>query len=319
MEIKDFFKKSYIQLAILFLTLAIYLFTSNPIFGVLIALEIFSMVILEILEGKEKHGWKGEFKDTLIAILIAVGIWFGAQFLLHTNSPVSAVVTCSMLPNLQRGDFAIIQGAEPVNINKLHITKNDLESLKSDPILTIGDNEAVVKGSIYSYCIFIGDPLCKNFTSSPEEFKEVRGKFKFNYGQCVEEVKDSGEISQPCIKSVEFEGKNYTQSINNDILVYQPAKTDLFSLNGDIIHRGYFELVVDGTEERYYLTKGDNNPVFDIQIYDYGRGIGNSVVSADNVKGKMIFKVPLIGYFKLFISGFFQEPAQCKTILHSFD
>ena len=82
---------------------------------------------------------------------------------------------------------------------------------------------------------------------------------------------------------------------------------------GDIVHRTMFEINADG--KVYYLTRGDNNPILDLQVYDYSRDLGNSPVPSGNSRGKVILRVPYLGYFKLFISGYLQEDSQCKTQL----
>ena len=74
-----------------------------------------------------------------------------------------------------------------------------------------------------------------------------------------------------------------------------------------------FRISADG--RYYYVTRGDNNPVLDIQVYDYGTGLTNHPAPDGNARGKVVMRVPLLGYFKLFISGFLQEDSQCRTQL----
>ncbi len=122
---------------------------------------------------------------------------------------------------------------------------------------------------------------------------------------------DDGTVEGiPCVESVSYDGVKYLTDFSNDVVVYQPPRTDLYSRVGDIVHRVFFKIDVDG--ERYYVTRGDNNPVLDIQVFDYSGMVGNHPVSEENYKGKVIFRVPILGYFKLLISGFWQEDAQCK-------
>jgi len=87
----------------------------------------------------------------------------------------------------------------------------------------------------------------------------------------------------------------------------------LFSQVGDIVHRAVFRMSVNG--QYYYLTKGDNNPILDAQVYDYPDSLGNVPIAQKNVKGRMLFRVPLLGYYKLVISGYFKEDPQCSTQL----
>lgn len=82
-----------------------------------------------------------------------------------------------------------------------------------------------------------------------------------------------------------------------DIIIYR-------SLHGDklIIHRVIRVIVVDG--RRYYVTKGDNNP-----IPDYAEFGGSPGIPEDRVEAKVLeingaaFKIPYIGYLSLWYHG----------------
>ena len=137
MDRKLDFKKMHLQLAVLFATLLLFLISNfllgdtqlnfiPPLIGAAIVVEIFVFIGMEVKQGATKHGWKHEVVDTIIALMVAVAIWFGASFVLNTETPVSGVVSCSMLPNLQRGDFVIVQGA-PISAYKLEMTQSELD------------------------------------------------------------------------------------------------------------------------------------------------------------------------------------------------
>lgn len=314
MEIGKELRKFNVQIAVLVLSLAVYLLTQSPLVALLIAVEIFGFVALEIKDGVKHHGIKHEVIDTLVALAVALAIWYGSAFLLNTSSPLSAVVSCSMLPNLQRGDFVIVQGVRPVAYELAFTEKQMNDFLNPEVLISASDGSTKkVSGSMYSYCTFnAADPLCQQFVSNPTAFKESRGSLDFYYTACPLQTKD-GLRYQPCIEKVVFDGKVYLTNYSHDTIVYQPEKTDLFALSGDIVHRAFF--VINSPKGNYYLQRGDNNPVLDVQVFDYQRQLGNSPVSAGNIKGKVLGRIPLLGYFKLFISGFFSEPAQCKTQL----
>ncbi|MFA6530159.1 MAG: hypothetical protein WCT31_00370 [Candidatus Micrarchaeia archaeon] len=319
MDIKEVFKNAYFQAALLVIALILYLISPNDgyrlIFGVIVVIVIIGLVFLEIKQGAKEHGWKNEFKDTLLTLVAAVIIWYAIQFLLNTNSPISAVVTCSMLPNLQRGDFAIVQGASPAAYS-IEMTQSQFDSLYGDARFSFGEEAGQsVKGSIYSYCIYLRPEMCKQFVSEPEKFVEIKGPLTFHYSACSMDIRNKGVISEPCVTSVTFEGNEYPINLKNDVMVYQPGKTEIYSLYGDIIHRAYFKITVKETGKVYYLTKGDNNQVLDIQVYDYTRNMGNDPISQDRVKGKLIANIPYLGYYKLLLSGFFTEPQQCTMQL----
>jgi len=319
MDLEKFLDNPYVQGVILLIGLGIYLLSPDDsirlLSGAFVAALIIGMVLFEIKEGAKEHGWKNEVKDTLVTLLIAVGIWFAIQFLLNTSSPISAVVTCSMLPNLQRGDFAVVQGA-PITAYNIEMTPDEFHSIKQDAIFSHNGTEYKVKGSLYSYCIFTRPELCKDFIADPTKFVETHGPFKFHYSLCSIDIRDKGKIAEPCVTNVEFKGKNYPVNISNDIIVYQPSKTEIYSLSGDIIHRAYFKINIANSSEIYYLTKGDNNQVLDIQVYDYIRNMGNDPIAHEKTKGKLLFRVPILGYYKLIISFYFTEPPQCKMTLN---
>jgi hypothetical protein len=321
------FNKPHIQLIILFGTLALALVSNqlfrdsgsplnllSPLFGILVVLELGWFVTMEVKDGAQKHGWKHEVVDTIIALAVAVGIWYGASFVLNTSSPISAVVSCSMLPNLQRGDFVIVQGA-PVNAYGIEMTAAELDSLTSSPasINYIG-NLATMEGSLYSYCVLDSkSEICQTFIHSPESFIEEKGAFKYRYERCSLSFSNGTSASLPCLKSITFRGKEYLTNFSNDVIVYQPLSGDPYANIGDIVHRAFF--VIDADGKKYYLTRGDNNPIIDMQVYDYRRAVGNHPVPQENVRGKVIARVPFLGYLKLFISGYFNEDSQCKTQL----
>lgn len=299
--------KGYVQAIIIFITLLLYLLTQHILFAILIALEIFGIVALEIKVGMSRHGIWYEIKETIIALLFALLLWFGAGFLLNTPSPLSAVASCSMLPVLERGDFVIVQGA-PVSAYELNLSEKQFQQLLGPAKV----RDKSFQGSIYSYCMKMNDRICFEWLEKPEQFSERRGPLTFHYSSCTL-WSEEGISFFPCVTSVEYEGKNYSLNSSHDIIVYQPAQNDIFSLIGDIVHRAQFKINVG--EESYYLTKGDNNQVFDIQFFDYERKMGNAPVPEERVRGKVISRIPYLGYLKLFISGYFTKPEQCDTLL----
>jgi len=312
-------QKTHVQFAILFGTLIIYLLVKSfspglgVAIGVLIAVEIFVMVGLEIRQGAKESGWEHEVIDTIIALVVALAIWFSASFILNTGSPLSGVVSCSMLPNLHRGDFVVVQGAT-VDAYTINMTKEEFDSLTSGKTTISGLNGSI-HGSAYSYCVYHRqEQACKDFISKPETVVETTGPFTLRYGKCQIDYDKGSPSYGPCLESIEFKGTKYLANFSNDIIVYKSDPGNLYSTIGDIVHRVYFKINVDG--ENYYLTKGDNNPILDNQVYDYSSDVGNAPIPQRNVKGRVLFRIPLLGYFKLFISGFYLEDPQCSTQLN---
>jgi len=318
--LKEELKKGPVQIGILICLLILFLianavFTNSiipPLIGMVIVIVLVYFVAMEMKEGTQKHGWKHEIIDTVIALLVAVAIWYGASFVLNTSSPISGVVSCSMLPNLQRGDFVIVQGAS-VDAYQINMTQAQLDSLNDPATITAGGASMSINGSIFSYCISNqSGPICQDFINSPESLVEQKGAFTYKYERCPIDM--SGvEKSEPCLRSITFNGVEYLTNFSNDIIVYSPPKGDLYASVGDIVHRVFFVINVDG--QKYYLTRGDNNPILDLQVYDYGSGLMNHPIPQQDVRGKVITRIPYLGYFKLFISGYFDADPQCQTQL----
>ena len=320
MKLPDNLKDTKTQALVIGATFALFLlatFLAIPLLpillGVVIAIEIFAFVGLEVKSGVKAHGWKNEIIDTLIALAVAVFLWYGAGFLLNTETPVSGVVSCSMLPNLQRGDFVFVQGAE-VRAYDIEMTSSQAESLNGPAHITFGNESKTIPGSIFPYCVAgMGSPMCAEFVKNPSSFVEKKGAFTYRYERCPLTFKNGTQAYQPCLKSVEFGGVEYLTNHSNDVIIFQPPSYDYYSVIGDIVHRTFFRVNVDG--KYYYITRGDNNPFLDIQAYDYGSGMMNRPVPEDYLRGKVIGRLPLLGYFKLFISGFFSADPQCETQL----
>ncbi|MFA5106527.1 MAG: hypothetical protein WC506_06240 [Candidatus Micrarchaeia archaeon] len=303
---------------------ALFLITKMPVFGFFVALGIVGAVVVETAVGVKQGGWKNELKEIGIAIAIALIVWYGAGFVLGTPSPVNAIVSCSMLPQLQRGDMVVLQGASPA-APVLDIPAQQAQALYSDPTVHYPNGTLVVKGSIYSYCTSIAhhsDPICDGFKASPESFYETRGNFTFRYAKCPRTFdNDPKQYVEPCVDSVIYNGTQYGTDLENDVIVYATKPGELYAYTtggGDIIHRDI--LTVRTPQDTIYLTKGDNNAIFDLQAYYYDnlvpklQNTGNTPASQAQFKGKVIARVPYLGYPKLFISLFFEEPQGCNMI-----
>ncbi len=312
-------KFTYGVIAGVFIT---FLITKHWIFGIFTAILLLVLVLAEIAMGIAENGLGNEIRETVIAILFAFCFWYGLSIILSTPTPLNAIVTCSMIPQLSRGDLIILQGGE-INAPEISLTKSQVSQITSDAKITYKNDSFTVKGSIMEYCM--QNPSgenCEEFFSSPSSFKEMHGPLSFNYEMCERTILSTGQKGYiPCVKSVSYAGKEYGTNLENDIVVYQPKEGELYSYVGDIIHRVHLKIGVNGVD--YYLIKGDNNEIFDIQRYNYDYGLGNGLVSEEQVKGKVLFRVPYLGYFKLLLSGlanptFFVEPAGCDRIFSEY-
>ena len=291
----------------------LYLLSGFWFFGLLVGLSLLWAVLLEFFIGSRRHGMKNELKETAVALLIALAIWFGAGFLLHTSSPLNAIVSCSMLPHVQRGDMVVLSGDR---INAPLVQVQGLDGLGNATVMLDGHQVAQVRGSIYSHCAQNpSEALCQQFIRSPSSFNEKQGPFTFGYESCGMVYPKSGQTATgPCVAWLEVNGQKYYENLSNDVVVYQPQRGEYYAEVGDIIHRAFIRLQTpDGNT--YFLTKGDNNPVFDIQVYDEKSGLGNRPVEMPRFKGRVLLQIPYLGYLKLFISpGAIMTPEGCDRI-----
>ncbi len=287
--------------ALIILSFILFLLTRSSVFSILSVLLVVLLLIGESVVGIAEHGVKKEILEIGLAILAALLIWFGSGFLLSTPAPLNAIVSCSMLPNLERGDLVILQGGEPKGTD-IYLDSFDYTNVS---VLVEGVGELDTNISLSQYCGYFPDTItCKTYFLAPEKITEKYGPLEFKHGWCTVQARGfSGQI--PCVKSVVADGKEYPYALSGDTIVYSTLPTDLFSRASgpkEIIHRVVYKVHADG--RTYYLTKGDNNDRFDIQFE-------NSPAVPQRISGKVIFRIPYLGYFKLFLFGYFEDPAGC--------
>ncbi len=297
----DFLSNQYVIYGLIAFFLLLYFITGVWMIGLLIGLCIVWIVVLEFAQGTREHGLKNEVKETLIALALALIVWFGAGVVLNTSSPLNAIVSCSMLPHIARGDMVVLSG------DRVQAQQEEVASLAGISRAQVYENGAFVadvNGSMYTYCATRQSaPACQRFISSPGAFTEKHGELLFAYEKCgIVMDKGRGTVFGPCVSYLEVNGRRYGTNLSNDVVVYQPGKNEYYSRVGDIIHRAYIRLHSADDGKTYFLTKGDNNPIFDIQVYDEASGQGNAPVELQRSKGRILVSVPYLGYFKLFIS-----------------
>ncbi len=287
----------YIVTAVMFV---LYFFTRVDSLAVLGALFFIIGVISESFVNAKEKGVKSEIKEIVIAIVIALVLWYGAIFILGTDMPFNAVVSCSMLDTLHRGDVIILQGARPV-VDEINITKEEY-----DMIIENKEEHFVCGICVDDYGI--KTPCSINPVTLEREVGEI---LKYDCGYC-KQITNNVEENVVCTYGVTIKEKYFdaTQK-KGDIVVYRPKETDIFSLVGDIIHRSIVRINVE--ENSYYLIKGDNNPQFDMQIYEQKSKITNSMVHENQIMGKSLFSFPFLGYVKLVASGQIANPPGCES------
>lgn len=290
----------YIVTAVMFV---LYFFTRVDYLAVLGALFFIIGVVSESFVNAKEKGIKNEVKEIIIAIVIALILWYGSIFILGTDMPFNAVVSCSMLDTLHRGDVIILQGAKPI-VNEVNITEEEYN------IIIENKEEHFVCG----ICVDdygVQTPCSINPITLERESGEI---LKYDCGYC-KQVINGIEEKVVCTYGVTIKGKYFDASEKKgDIVVYRPKETDIFSLVGDIIHRSVVRINVEGNS--YYLIKGDNNPQFDVQIFEQKSKTTNSLVMEEQIMGKSLFNLPFLGYVKLVASGQIANPPGCESRIY---
>ncbi|VVB73983.1 Uncharacterised protein [uncultured archaeon] len=257
-----------------------YLLTRHILLAFLSGVSLISIFGLDILVGASTHGVKDELMELAKAVAVALVIWFGITVILSTSSPISGIVSCSLLPAYERGDMIILRGVPIGEINSptVDLTAEELASIyriANPPCGTIG-------------------PITYNCAESCPRVTFPGGK--------------PASASQRCVRSITINSSSanatYDENLSNDVIVYAPSVKGKY-IAGDIIHRVFLKLRVDG--KYFILTKGDNNDFMDASAFD--------IISQADVKGRVLFRIPILGYLKLFISGYFAEPIGCDTAL----
>ncbi len=330
-SLKRFFTDGRYQLAVLVVGLVLYLvlpYSFRPYVGLLVGIYIIVAFIVDTAESASQVGWREELKELFILVVVVLVIYYGLGFILATSAPISSVVSCSMAPSIQRGDLIIISNRSPPHtLYAFNISPKDFIPIISHNYTVYYDGRPILHSgqSLYVLCSPSSlqqselsstsslTSLCSAFNKEPSRFKESLGPLFFDYTTCI---RKNGE-KQACVAAVEWNGKTYPlypkrKSSNlADVIVYEPRKGTLFRQIGQIIHRAIIEIDVNG--ELYYLTKGDNNNVFDIQFS--ASGLYNEPPSKTDVIGRVIFRVPLLGYYKLFLSPYLRDDPMCKNYI----
>src|SRR3989344_1525022 len=162
----DFLKKNlvYVLAGLLVLSIAGFSLTRSPAFAIAGFVVLLALVVHDITPSK----WNAnELKKTgvelLVALVLALGVWTGLELALPNSTPVDVVTSCSMLPNLERGDMIIVQGKEPRATEikfegTLESVQKDLRVVKAPctlresgiPVQVACTQSVVYKGATYS-------------------------------------------------------------------------------------------------------------------------------------------------------------------------
>lgn len=271
-------QRNNVFLILLALSFVTFLLTRHIFFAVTTGIFLVGVFVVDVLAGVQRHGLSKEVVEIGIAVIIALIVWNGLSYALGTSSPVSAIISCSMLPSYERGDMILLQGVpiEEIKAPTATMTEEEWSPIESSTHIPCG-----VFGSVEYIC-----SDCQRKTTTGEDAGTAR-----------------------CATSVIVNNQYVAENLNNDVIVYE-APPNKFGLQGDIIHRVFAKIKLTDSGRTLFLMKGDNNDYFD--------AVNFLVIDQDNVKGRVLTRIPYLGFLKLFISGSFTDPAGCDTVLQHF-
>lgn len=242
--------------ALVALFVIVFYVTRNPLFAGLGFVAIILLFVNDALPSKwDAAGVKRAAIELAVALAIALAFWFALQFALGSPSPIDVVTSCSMLPNLERGDMILVRGGA-INVPTVAVS---------------GSIEAALHGATVEK-----DACTLSMAGKPSQ--------------------------QLCTTAVILNGQRVPANRTNDIIVFEPTPR----YYGLIVHRAFLRVTNETSE--YFLTKGDNNLGADQE------GAFSAVPRSD-VHGAVAFRIPLLGFLKLFMFGQFAEPPACKALV----
>ncbi len=329
----------YGMYAITLILIVLYILDNNVAVGVLAFIAIAATIVMEFRGSIRSEGVKKTLKDLGIAVVaVVLVVWVLPTLLLQSSSPVNVVASCSMLPSLGRGDLVLVHGISNmsqflstnhvpvVNVSRaqfetmmgnisseyiepLAYTNNDVGHVVIAPYLngTVRDfGVGLYSIPCISRLLDAGDSqLIARCYVTPE--KQASNLIKFSYAVGNVAV-GQGAFPIPEIISITIANTTIFENYSNPVIVYTTVPGDTFYADYEIIHRLYAAIDVDGSY--YMVTKGDNNPVIDIQA-------GNYPANSSQVVGYLDGRIPYLGYPSLIIKGQLSPVAQCnQTMLH---
>ncbi len=284
-------------------------------------------LIAEFRYGVRDQGVKKTVYEIVSAFAVVAILFIVASLVLGTWSPINVVASCSMLPNLHRGDIVVLHGISSMSyfLNHYSIPVVNVSSAAMGSMISNMQSE--------SLAFFAYDPKNRSKigeTTNADVFPvglyntrcldsygylgqwgnyykcfvaNQTGLIKYNYS--IGRVDINGNISKVVqTSSIEIGNTTISENFGNPIIVYQTTSNDTFS--GDIVHRAV--AAIRSGDQYYLLTRGDNNAGLDIQF-------GNYPVIQNAVVGYVIGQVPAVGYLKLIISGQLSQPAGCNSTI----
>lgn len=334
---KEKFKPTTIWPLYLLLVLLIvgYSLQNNILLGIAAFIVVIIILVIIVREVKEEVQVKGKregVKEILMAIGAAVCIWILLIIILQTTSPINAVASCSMLPILQKGDLIVLHGignfsqfTNSISVPVVNVTDQQFTNMQSNmnnEFLAFyayfnGNgskiSEVIPHGSNFTYSVALYNTQCISryeYLNQPQNLYKCyvganpsSNLIKYNYSLGTLSISGANyTIVQT--SSIQIANTTINENFSNPIIVYATTSRDVFG--GSIIHRLVAIISVNGTY--YTLTRGDNNPALDIEF-------GNYPSRQSEVIGHVLTSIPLLGYFKLIISGQIGTTPGCDQII----
>lgn len=266
-------------------SLVLFFFWKEPLFMVLFFLSCAFALSIEAVLFLLGFGLFSQTKPVLMAAVATFLLLQLLTFLSPKDSPLLFISSCSMLPALSPGDAFLV-----------------LSKPSDTPIIGIGapyregqaeilfENQTLmVDGSLYFFCSHQGSAFCNEFIAHPDKFIEKKGAITFHYSLCTR----SDSANEPCVSSATIGNTTISALPKGEVVVF-PGQYAGAPEGMRIAHRAIFA-INDSNGNIFYFTKGDNNPTFDSQAYDYVQGRGGSPVPLGEIMGRVSFQVPFIG------------------------
>lgn len=309
----------YVALVAVFILFIIFQSNSklSAIFGIALFMLIVVLIVVELTNGVKEEGLTRNVIEIVAAVIVVVIFWFGLKAILHTNYPLDVVPSCSMLPQLKRGDLLALHGVQNITQIKapiISVANATYQSFKSNiPNEFLSCVAYQQQGNRVSISQIIKPGysvgLLKTTSSGSGIVPSASQQGNLVQYTCGAQniIFSNGTIEQEAYTTaVSINGTTIYSDKNNSIVVYQTVPSDYFYQLGDsyIVHRVY--AVINASGNYFVLTKGDNNPGLDIQY-------GNYPFNLSYVQGKVVTSVPYLGYLKLALSNSFVEPTGCNS------
>src|SRR3989338_716006 len=269
----------------------IFIITKNILPAILIPFAAILIISLELMRYSLGYGFLPDSKDVLAAFFGSLLFMLALVFLLGFSSPLHFIASCSMLPSYLPADaFFVLQENYQIPIVEISYPF----PTNSSATVFIQNHSLSVVGSFYSYCTLHKGEDCNTLVLEPQKVSEQIGPVTYHYGSCLRADLQGNTHAVPCVKRASVGGQEFTLSEQSPILAFSSETLPTYPQNSLISHRAWFA-IRDSIGNTYYFTKGDNNPIFDSQYFDYENQFASIPVSDSQIKGKLAFRIPLIG------------------------